>query len=76
VDPTGMNNEALLSASANGHTEVVRLLLADPRVDPTVGYSSLKVAQHHGHLEIVELLKADSRITSANMSQYQPPELG
>ena len=34
VDPSVNNNDAIYLASKNGHTEVVKLLLNDPRVDP------------------------------------------
>jgi hypothetical protein len=36
VNPSAKDNWALRRASKNGHAEVVRLLLADKRVDGTV----------------------------------------
>ena len=44
-------------ASENGHTEVVKLLLADPRVDPAAGNNwAIRFASENGHTEIVKLL--------------------
>ena len=45
-------------ASVNGHTETVRLLLADPRVDPSDGNNgAIRAASRNGHTEIVRLLR-------------------
>lgn len=35
VDPSDVDNSALIRASCAGHLEVVRLLLTDDRVDPS-----------------------------------------
>ena len=50
---------ALMMASANGHTEIVKLLLdkgADVNVKNTYGITALFMASVHGHTEIVKLL--------------------
>lgn len=38
--PGAQGNEALRMASSNGRTAIVKLLLADPRSDPTVDHSN------------------------------------
>jgi ankyrin repeat protein len=44
-------------ASQNGHTEVVKLLLADKRVDPSSKNNfAIQFASRFGHTEIVKLL--------------------
>ena len=44
-------------ASEKGHMEVVKLLLADPRVDPSARNNwAIQLASENGHLEIVKLL--------------------
>lgn len=51
-----------MKASICGHTEIVRLLLADPRVDPTAGGDKAIMEAHRiGHAEVVRLLLADGR---------------
>jgi len=40
-DPSIQNNKAIRWASQNGKHEVIKKLLEDPRVDPTIGYSKL-----------------------------------
>ena len=43
--------------SKNGHSEIVKLLLADPRVDPAADNNvTIRDASLHGHTEIVKLL--------------------
>jgi ankyrin repeat protein len=60
----------LYIACQNGHEEVVRLLLADPRVDDlrvdvnkatNNGATPLYIASQNGHEEVVRLLLADPR---------------
>ena len=48
-------------ASQNGHDKVVRLLLADPRVDPSDS-DIIKFASKNGHSTVVELLLEDPRV--------------
>ncbi len=55
-------NEMLCSASRGGHPEVVRLLLADGRVDPTAhNNKAIHAAKNKGNLEVFWLLLADNR---------------
>jgi hypothetical protein len=51
-------------ASEKGHTDVVKLLLADSRVDPTADDNyAIKKASEKGHTDVVKLLLADPRVT-------------
>jgi hypothetical protein len=67
-NPTSFDNFAIKAASTHGYTEIVKLLLADPRVDPSANNNSpIKAASTHGYTEIVKLLLADPRVDpSAN----------
>ncbi|KNC47162.1 ankyrin domain-containing protein [Thecamonas trahens ATCC 50062] len=57
---------ALLSAAAAGHVDVIRLLLADARVDPSVrNDAALRRAMHNGHVAVVRELVADERVDAA-----------
>ena len=64
-----MEHVSLHSACSSGDTEVVRLLLADPRVDPTRtdndGRTPLHYACYNGRHEVVRLLLADPRVDPA-----------
>jgi hypothetical protein len=55
VDPSAEDNAAIRVASEEGHTEIVRLLLQDPRVDPSA--DAIKIASANGYEDIVQLLK-------------------
>ena len=53
----------LKNASENGHLKVVKMVLADGRVDPSSNNNwAVKGASENGHSEIVELLLADERV--------------
>lgn len=57
VDPSFDSNWAICMASAYGHTEIVRLLLQDGRVEPTaIANYPIRWAATYGYLEIVKLL--------------------
>lgn len=50
-------------ACKHGHADVVRLLLADGRVDPGANDdAALREASMHGHTDVVRLLLADARV--------------
>lgn len=50
-------SSTLLRAVTDGRTEIVKLLLAQPQVDPSANENeALKSAKQHGHEEIVQLL--------------------
>ena len=68
IDPSANDNRAIRSASSNGHTDAVKLLLADPRVDPAADNNeAIRAASRHGHAEIVKILLDDPRVDpSAN----------
>ena len=59
-----------ISTSENmfeGHTEVVKLLLQDKRVDPSVGNNSvIRLASQNGHTDVVKLLLQDGRVDPSN----------
>ncbi len=62
-DPSLDDNLAICWASRFGHTETLKLLLADSRVDPTVWDNlAIRWASRFGHTERVEVLLTDSRI--------------
>lgn len=63
VDPSARLNSCLLDASLNGHTEIVRLLLGDPRLEPS--NRCLALASKRGRNEVVIFLLEDSRIDPA-----------
>jgi ankyrin repeat protein len=49
-----------------GHVDVVKLLLADPRVDPAaIDNFAIRWSSQNGHVEVVKLL-ADSRVRSCD----------
>lgn len=74
-DPSAYNNYytlfAIVFASQNGHSDIVKLLLSDPRVDPTDDNNfSIIMASKNGHREVVKLLLNDNRIIPAKYSNY------
>jgi hypothetical protein len=59
-EPQSDNNYSICYASENGHTEIVKLLLADPRVNPSdQDNCAIQCASGSGsgHTEIVKLLE-------------------
>lgn len=68
LDPSFDENLPIRWASGDGYTEIVRILLNDPRVDPSAApmsspdRSSIRVASEYGHIEIVRLLLNDPRV--------------
>ena len=62
IDPAYNDNAAIQCATKKGHTEIVRLLIADPRVDPSVRGLVFNDACRRGHFEIVKMLLEDGRI--------------
>ena len=56
----------MLSASIGGYTDIVRLLLADSRVDPSdYDNEAILCACRCGHVNVVRVLLADSRVNPA-----------
>jgi ankyrin repeat protein len=56
----GLNGNAVMVASFNGHLAVVKELVskgADVNAKTKDGWTELKIASKQGHLKIVELLK-------------------
>ena len=71
VDPTTDDNYAIIWASKNGRTEVVKLLLAIPEVDPTAKHNyAIKWASVNGRTEVVKLLLADQRVNPTAGDNY------
>jgi len=62
IDPAYNDNAAIQCATEKGHTEIVRLLIADPRVDPSVRGLVFYDACGRGRFEIVKMLLEDGRI--------------
>ena len=62
-NPSVWNNWAIRLASYYGHLEVVKVLLADPRVDPSVWNNyAIRLASENGHLEVVKELLKNKRV--------------
>jgi ankyrin repeat protein len=65
---------AIRLASQRGHSEVVKLLLEDKRVDPSAcNNEAIRWASKNGHLEVVKLLLQDGRVDPSdqnNSDQY------
>jgi hypothetical protein len=58
-------------ACRNGHVEVVKLLLADSRVDPSADNQlAIQWACEFQHVEVVKLLLADSRVDPSAYNQF------
>ena len=61
-----MENGAIRWAAQNGHLEVVKLLLADSRVNPAaLNNKAIQWAAEEGQTEVVKVLLADSRVDPA-----------
>lgn len=68
ANPGFSDNYAIQWASDKGHTEVVRLLLTSPRVDPSAGVNcAIRWASHNGHAEVVKLLLDNPRVNPGAM---------
>ena len=60
---------AIELACRDGHLEIVRLLLADGRVNPAdQNNKAIELACNYGRLEIVRLLLADGRVNPADQN--------
>ena len=65
VNPAIHNNKAILEASEYGYFNLVKLLLIDPRTNPSEkknGMYPISAASSNGHFEVVELLLSDNRV--------------
>ena len=64
--PHANDNKAIRIASEHGNADLVRLLLADPRVDPTAhNNEAIRAASHNGYTYVVKLLLDDGRADPA-----------
>ena len=60
---TGNVNNLFVMSSKNGHVELVKLLMADSRVDPGIQNNyAIQYASENGHTEAVKLLLKDPRV--------------
>ena len=65
------DNLATTNGAIFGTWEVVRLLLADERVDPSADNNLLiREAENNNRVEIVKLLLADERVDPASNNNY------
>ena len=59
-------NDVFSMSCMNGNTEIVKLLLTDPRVDPgAINNYAINWSSENDHVEVVKLLLNDSRVTSS-----------
>ena len=67
------NDNALRGATQNGHLEIVKLLLNDPRIQISDGeYNwSLNIAISNNYLDIVKLLLDDPRVDPSYNNNYE-----
>ena len=71
MDPAVWENIAISHACKEGHYSVVKLLLADPRVNPAADNNrAIKGASLKGHDLVVKLLLADPTINPAAQDNY------
>jgi hypothetical protein len=62
-----LDDDRLRRSSEDGHVDVVRLLLAYGRADPSAAKSrTIRGSSQHGHTEVVKLLLADGRADPAS----------
>ena len=61
----------IMNAIVNGYSEVMRLLLSDPRVDPSDHNNyAIILASKNGRLEVVKLLLSDPRVDPSSDYNY------
>ena len=74
VDPAARDDQAIQKASANGHHEIVKILLEDGRADPgdnedddevDVELIPVVISSKNGHIKVVMELLKDSRVDSS-----------
>ena len=66
-----LDSDAIHVAAENGHFNIVKLLLADKRLDPTKSdHLSIRLAAEFGYTDIVRLLLADGRANPAACSNF------
>jgi len=65
------SNWTIQKSSQFGHTDVVRLLLVDSRLDPTVDDNyAILISCENGHAAVVQLLLADGRADPTADNNY------
>ena len=66
-DPADNNNEAIRSAAYLGHTDMVKMLLQDNRVNPADQNNyAIRWAANYGHTDTVKILVQDNRVNPAD----------
>ena len=67
----GNYENALSLAALNGHNEVVKLLLQDPRVDPSADNNyAIRFASGICHVDVIKLLLQDPRVDPRAYNNY------
>lgn len=71
IDPSINNNEAVCLASFYGRSEILELLMSDPRVDPTVNDNiSIACASMNGHPDTIKILLKNSKVDPTVHNNY------
>jgi len=69
--PWKCENELLITAAEKGQAGVVKILLADPRTNPTDQYNEALIqAVFHKKIEVVKLLLADERVDALDQDGH------
>ena len=71
TDPSYQNSRIIRELANYGHTEIIKVLMLDSRIDPSaVGNYAIINAFTHGHLDTVRLFLNDRRVIDGNIVQY------
>lgn len=71
IDPSDDENLCIRLAAQNGHTEIVKELLKNPKVDPaTCANYPILYASRNGHTAIVEILSKDERVDPSDVDNW------
>ena len=69
ADPSENDNKALIEASTYGEIGILKVLLADPRVDSSANNNTAlyRASGDPGHPNVVKLLLADPRVDTGDV---------
>lgn len=66
-----LGNTDIGAASYYGHLDKVKILLANPQVDPSTNNNyAIRWASYKGYIEIVKLLAADRRVDPSSLNNW------
>src|SRR5437870_2842535 len=66
-----LNNFFKTLTKANCHYSCIKLLLTDPRVDPSIGQNrAVNFALRNNHIEVIKILLSDPRVDPTNDNNY------